>query len=644
MCGIVGFITDRQFDSLKENLPEALSSLSHRGPDDYGIWDDGRDGVGLGHRRLSIIDLSPAGRQPMESEDVNVKIVFNGEVYNFKEIREDLKKLGHTFNSKTDTEVILKAYIQWGSECLKLFIGMFSIAIWDGRKKVLFLARDRIGIKPLYYYISENTLIFASELKSIMAFAAFHRELDFDAFSLYLHFQFIPGSRTIFRNTYKLLPGEYAIFNGESINIKPYWCVSDVNQNKNSNQITEQEHLKKLDQLLTVAVSDRMISDVPLGALLSGGIDSSLVVSIMQKVSTNPVKTFSIGFSEDKYNEANWASEIADYLGTDHTEFYVTPNDALKVIPNIPYFFDEPFGDSSAIPTALVCGLTRSKVTVALSGDGGDELFSGYDRYWKACRKANILKKLPYSVKNKLSRCVDSMPLPSIEKIIQKLKIVSQNSIEIGSLTDKFKALSNLLKTEDVVEIYRMAINIWPKYELVDLINNDVPVSRFEDSFIRTKEWPLLSRFMLSDLMTILPDDYLTKVDRSSMAVGLEVRVPLLDHRIVEYSAVMPNSLKYRNGTNKYILRKILSSYLPRRLFERPKKGFGVPIDSWFKKELKSLLFDYLSVEKLKKEGLFNTSVVMRILNEHMQGKANHRHRIWALLMWEMWREKWMST
>ncbi|MCK4417454.1 MAG: asparagine synthase (glutamine-hydrolyzing), partial [Candidatus Latescibacteria bacterium] len=354
MCGIVGFLTNRDFDWLRDDLPEAISRLTHRGPDDSGLFFDPKAGIGLGHRRLSVIDLSAAGRQPMASDDGRVQIAYNGEVYNFEEIRVILEGYGHHFKSDSDTEVILKAYLQWGIDCLKRFVGMFAIALWDSRKQCLFLARDRLGIKPLYYHFSRGTLLFASELKALMAFKSFERDIDPESIPLFLHYQYVPAPRTIFRNTYKLLPGHHLIYNGNDLSSYRYWSLPDMPEEAGQSSPSEEERLEELDDLLTRAVSDRLVSDVPLGALLSGGIDSSIVVALMQKVSTTPTRTFSIGFREKGYNEAPWAAKVARHLWTDHTEFYVTPKEAMNVISRLPEIYDEPFADSSAIPTFLV--------------------------------------------------------------------------------------------------------------------------------------------------------------------------------------------------------------------------------------------------------------------------------------------------
>ena len=410
MCGFVGFKSTKEFQSLGEVLPKAVSSLTHRGPDDSGLFFDERCGVGLGHRRLSVIDLSNAGQQPMASDDGCVHIVYNGEVYNFREIRVLLEAKGHVFRSETDTEVILKAYLQWGIECLEKFVGMFSLAIWDSRKQELYLARDRLGIKPLFYYFRDGTLLFASELKGLMTFKSFEKDIDPDSIPLFLHYQYVPSPRTIFKNTHKLLPANYLLYDGQRLSTHTYWSPPGGPEAAKEADIDEEDRLRQLDKLLTEAVSARLISDVPLGALLSGGIDSSIVVALMQKVSTSPVRTFTIGFNERGYNEAPWAAKVAQHLGTDHTELYVTPREAMEVIPRLPEIYDEPFADSSAIPTFLVCSLARSQVTVALSGDGGDEQFAGYVRYWTTQSMAHGFQRLLLPVRKSLANILGAIP------------------------------------------------------------------------------------------------------------------------------------------------------------------------------------------------------------------------------------------
>ena len=396
MCGIVGFVSESAFGGLSEQLPLATASLSHRGPDDSGLYLNPEQGVGLGHRRLSIIDLSMAGHQPMSTEDSRLHIVYNGEIYNYREIRITLEKQGDRFSSATDTEVILKAYRRWGSACLERFVGMFAIAIWDRSAKELFLARDRLGIKPLYYYVDHGIFIFASELKALMAFDSFPKKVDAEAISLFLHYQYIPAPKTVFRHTKKMEPGHFLHYNAKGLSDRRWWSpVISAAKNNAAVDMSEADAISQLDEHLTQAVSDRLISDVPLGAMLSGGVDSSAIVAIMQKVSPSPVNTFSIGFKEKSFDEAPWARKIANHLGTDHRELYVTAANALEVIPKLPEIYDEPFADSSAIPTFLVSQLTREHVTVALSGDGGDEQFAGYVRYWMTHSMASLAKRMP---------------------------------------------------------------------------------------------------------------------------------------------------------------------------------------------------------------------------------------------------------
>ncbi len=644
MCGIVGFKSKYDYRSIKELLPEASKRLSHRGPDDSGLIYDEAAGVGLAHRRLSIIDLSSAGHQPMKSDDGKVCICYNGEIYNFRKIRKILEDCGHRFKSATDTEVVLKAYLQWGTECLAQFVGMFAFAIWDSRNQTLFLARDRLGIKPLYYYLneSEGILIFSSELKALMVFGNFVKDVNPDAIPLFLHYGYIPAPGTIFKNTYKLLPGHLLIYDGNTVQTKEYWSLPEISRTQTEPGQSEDDQLQRLDDLLTAAVSDRLISDVPLGALLSGGIDSSVVVALMQKISSTPARTFSIGFKEKEYNEAPWAARVAKHLETEHTELYVTANDALDVIPRLPDFYDEPFADSSAIPTFLVSHLTRQQVTVALSGDGGDEQFCGYVRYWTTKSMANGFNRFPLPIKKAVSRMLALIPTPWVENCYLPFHNFLPQRLRMANFPDKWQKLIKLMDQTRISELYRMTICLWSAQEISDMLSQTLPQSRYEETFEETVDWPLLSRLMRVDQKTYLPDAMLTKVDRASMANSLEIRVPLLDHRVVEFTASLPEHLKYRNGTGKYLLKKLLARYLPVSLFERPKMGFGVPIDHWLRFELKDLLLDYLSAERLKKEGLFNPNFVEKKIKEHLSGQVNHQYRLWSLLMWEMWRERWL--
>ncbi len=642
MCGIVGFKSARNFSGLRESLPAATSSMIHRGPDDAGLFFDPEAGVGLGHRRLSVIDLSEAGRQPMASNDGTAHIVYNGEVYNFQEIRRTLEGAGHCFRTETDTEVILEAYREWGMDCLTRFVGMFAFALWDKRIGTLFLARDRIGIKPLYYYYADGMFLFASELKALMAFQGFPKDIDPDAVPLFLHYQYIPAPRTIFRDTWKLLPGHYLIYDGEHVEERTYWTLPDA-AGSTDFEGDETAAVDELDKVLGDAVSCRLISDVPLGALLSGGIDSSIVAALMQKASPTPVRTFSIGFRERGYNEAPWAAEVAKHLGTDHTEFYVTPQEALDLIPRLPEIYDEPFGDASAVPTSLVSRLARTQVTVALSGDGGDEQFAGYVRYWSTQAMATAFQRLPNPVRKSIGRVLEKMPVSWVEKCYMPWRDLLPQRFCVTNFPDKWQKLVKLMARVSVEDLYRMSICYWSEYDLRSLCGKGPAPTQFEETFEETEGWPILSRLMRVDQKTYLPDAMLTKVDRASMAFSLEVRVPLLDHRVVAFTSRIPDSLNYRNGKGKYLLRKLLARYVPEALFDRPKMGFGVPIDGWLRGELKELLLDYLSPQRLKKEGLFQTNEVEKKIREHLEFKAYHQYRLWALLMWEMWREKWLG-
>ncbi|UCF71829.1 MAG: asparagine synthase (glutamine-hydrolyzing), partial [Deltaproteobacteria bacterium] len=523
------------------------------------------------------------------------------------------------------------------------FVGMFALALWDGRKRCVFLVRDRLGIKPLYYHFSRGNLLFASELKALMAFRDFAKNIESDVVPLFLHYQYIPAPRTIFRDTYKLLPGYYMTYDGQKLVSQPYWGLPDLLKDIRPSRATEEESLQTLDSLLTQAVSDHLVSDVPLGALLSGGIDSSMVVALMQKVYSSPVRTFSVGFREPGYNEAPWASKVAKHLGTDHTEFYVTPREALEVIPRLPEIYDEPFADSSAIPTYLLCRLARSKVTVALSGDGGDEQFAGYVRYWSTRAMATGFQCIPGSIKKALELLLRGMPAQWIEKYYFALREFFPQRFRVANFPDKWQKLLSLMGNTEMQELYRMTICLWSEEELVRLTGQTLSKGIYEEVFRETEGWPLLSRLMRVDQRTYLPDAMLTKADRASMAVSLELRVPLLDQRILEYSSALPENLKYRNGMGKYLLKKLLAHYLPSELFERPKMGFGVPIDRWFRTDMKPLLLDYLSPERLKEERMFDQSFVENKVKEHLSGKANHQYRLWAILMWEMWRERWLT-
>ncbi len=582
-----------------------------------------------------------------------VQLVYNGEVYNFKDIRRDLEHHGYRFAGTSDTEVVLNAYLHWGIDAVERMVGMFAMAIWDRRERRLYLVKDRLGIKPLYYYHDKDLFLFASELKALMAFPRFPRDIDPDAVSLFLHYQYIPTPKTIFQNTRKLPPACCLVYDGKSAVTSMYWQAATSFQGKNgygsidasseASSIDENRCLRELDDRIARAVQDRLVSDVPVGALLSGGIDSSLVAAMMQKAGGPPARTFSIGFKEEGYNEAPWAARVAAHLGTDHTELYVTAADALAVIPGLPEIYCEPFADSSAVPTCLLSRLVRSHVTVALSGDGGDEQFAGYARYWITRTMHQALQKTPDVLKRLMHDRLRRMSPAGVAVLYHRLKQRLPRRLQVENFSDKWQKMKGLIRPGDLHDLYRTTVCAWPIDEVADLTGRRICCGTYEAAFELSAGLPVLTRLMHVDRETYLPDDLLAKVDRASMSVGLEVRVPLLDHRVVEYTGSLSDDLKYRRGSGKYLLKKLLERYLPRDLFERPKMGFGVPIGQWFRRELKELLMDYVSFANLKKEGRFDPSMVEKKLKAHFDGTHNYQHLLWTLLMWEMWRERWVG-
>ncbi|MFP4474770.1 MAG: asparagine synthase (glutamine-hydrolyzing) [Desulfatibacillaceae bacterium] len=641
MCGFVGFVDPVRYPTLSRALGRASDTMAHRGPDDSGTWFFPQSGVGLAHRRLSILDLSEHGKQPMATDGEEAVVVYNGEVYNFAELRDELTGLGHEFHTGTDTEVILKAYLQWGERCLDRFVGMFALAIWDSRHRRLFLARDRVGIKPLYYRVFGHGIWFASELKALMALPGFETEIDHQAVPGFLHYQYVPAPGTIFQNTYKLRPGRCAVYENGQLTLRTWYSLPDMSES--TGPTDEKEAVDRLEELALRAVNDRLVADVPLGALLSGGIDSSAVVALMQQNATGRTKTYSIGFESEGYDEAPWAKKVADHLGTDHTELYVTPKEALDVVPKLPEMYDEPFADSSGIPTFLVSRLARDGVTVALSGDGGDEQFAGYVRYWSTAAMHRALAHVPGSAARAAGFLLKGVPVPWVETVYRPIRDHLPQRFQVGNFKDKWAKLISLLGEKDLKHLYHLTVCIWTHEEARALTGEDVPHGVFEEAFEHTEDWPVVSRLMRADQRTYLPDCMLTKVDRASMAVSLEVRVPLLDHRLLEYAATLPEGMKFRNGVGKYVLRELLARYVPRELFERPKMGFGVPVAQWLRTDLRELLCDYLSDQRLRDEGLFDHYMVEKILSEHLSGAADHHYKLWSLLMWEMWRDKWLG-
>jgi len=647
MCGIAGIMGDVwPADTWKKYLTSMAETLSHRGPDDEGIWFDEKMGIGLAHRRLSIIDLSPEGHQPMFSETGRYVMVYNGEVYNFQSIRKELEPLGHRFRGHSDTEVMLAAIEEWGVEkSLTRFNGMFAFAVWDRKESVLSLARDRIGIKPLYYGWIEGTFIFASEMKSIRRHPRFKNEISRDALALFLKHNYVPSPCSIYRDVYKLLPGclmKVPVSGDEQVGPREkrmrYWSLEDAVRRGADCPFSgnDREAAEELDALISNSVRLRMIADVPLGAFLSGGIDSSVVVSLMQAQHTIPVQTFTIGFLEQGYNEAAHAKKIAGFLRTDHTELYVTPQQALDIIPLIPSLYDEPFSDSSQIPTFLVSQLARQKVTVSLSGDGGDELFGGYDRYsW-----GNVIGKAigwsPLWLRRKTAGFLLSVGPDYLDRILSPVVSVLPGIMGDGRMGDRLQKLARLLAKENAREIYLMLLSHWVEPSRI-VKNSCEPSGYFQDDQMWSFLDDLDHKMMYLDMVSYLPDDILTKVDRASMGVSLEARVPLLDYRVVESAWSMPLKMKVRNGKRKWLLRRILEQYLPKRFFERPKMGFGVPIDTWLRGPLRDWAESLLNEKRIVEEEFFWPGPIREKWDEHLSGRYNWQYHLWDVLMFQAW-------
>jgi asparagine synthase (glutamine-hydrolysing) len=646
MCGVSGLLTvggTSTVDALGAIATRMTETLRHRGPDAGDVWIDAAAGIALGHRRLAIIDLSPQGLQPMHSACGRYVISFNGEVYNFRALRHELEPRGHSFRGHSDTEVMLAAIREWGiGEAVRRFVGMFAFALWDRRERRLSLVRDRLGIKPLYYGWAGETLLFASELKAIRAYPDCHASIDRHALTAFMRYGYVPSPLTIYDGFYKLPAGSMLHVHCGSRGVSPeaYWSARNVaRQGQNEPlQASPEEATELLDQKLREAVSLRLESDVPLGAFLSGGIDSSTVVALMQAQSTRPIKTFTVGFNEARYDEANHARAVATHLGTEHTELYVQPSDALSLIPQIPEWYDEPFADSSQLPTYLVSQMTRRHVTVSLSGDGGDELFAGYDRYFWTESIWRVTGRLSKSVRSALANLLLRLPAERIDRFAGLLPA----RLTPRMPGDRAQKLALILYFDEIDAVYHQLQSLCPSpKELV--IEGQEPRGPFDDPTLAKDLLTFIPRAQYLDLVTYLPDDILTKLDRASMAVSLEARVPLLDHRVVELSWQMPLSLKIRHGRRKWILRQVLYRYVPHRLVERPKMGFGVPIDSWLRGPLREWAEDLLDETRLAGDGFLNAKVVRTAWREHLSGHRNRHYQLWNVLMFQAWKARWAA-
>lgn len=644
MCGFAGFFGTNPPGQPESVLRAMADALRHRGPDDSGVWFDARAGIGFGHRRLAIVDLTPAGHQPMVSPCGRYVLAYNGEIYNHPDLRAELEAEGGAFawRGHSDTETLLAALRHWGVEgALRRVNGMFAFALWDAGERTLVLARDRMGEKPLYYGRCGETFLFGSELKALRAHPAWQGQVDRDAMAAFLRFGYVPAPYSIFRGVKKLPPAHYVVVrDGGRVVGEPrcYWDLARVaEEGARAARGDARELQEELEALLRDAVRRRMMSDVPLGAFLSGGYDSTAVTALMQAQSDQPVRTFSIGFHEEAFDEAKHAKAVARHLGTEHTELYVTPAEALAVIPKLPEIYDEPFADSSQIPTYLVSALARRHVTVALSGDGGDELFFGYGRYFLGYRVWRVLRRLPFALRRALAEVLRHLPGRALDAAQRHML---PPRLQLPALGDRLPKLAEVLEHRDGAAFYRSLVSHWKQPEAV------VPGAREPVTVLDAHGgWPRLPDFraemMWLDQMTYLPDDILTKVDRASMAVSLEARVPLLDHRVVEFAWRVPMALKYRDGQGKWLLRQVVHRHVPRELMERPKMGFGVPIEDWLRGPLREWAESLLDARRLREEGFFAPAPVRRLWEEHLSGARRWHFYLWDVLMFQAWNERW---
>lgn len=639
MCGFAGFISSEQTrDTLERQASAMANAIRHRGPDSHGVWSDAEAGLALAHCRLAIIDVSPAGHQPMLSHTGRYCIAFNGEIYNFAELKRDLEAAGKAppWRGTSDTEVLLASIESIGiMATVEKAVGMFAFALWDRKARRLTLVRDRLGEKPLYYGQCGDSFVFASDLAALRRHPAWTGNINRDALSLLLAYGYIPAPHAIYQGIAKLEPGTILEYASDETNLTHYWTAEGAARRAALHPFegTAEDAVATAGRLVMQSVSGQMIADVPLGAFLSGGIDSSLVVATMQSLSPRPIKTFTIGFSEAGYDEARNATAIARHLGTDHTTHYVTAQDALDTVPKLAQIYSEPFADASQIPTYLISKLACQDVTVALSGDGGDEVFSGYDRYAIADRYWPKIARLPIAARRTLADALKRMP-PTAWDGISQLPIGSK-AFGRGRLSERAHKFADILASANPEEAYQLLISKWQNPSTIVKGASDLPpvVLAGPETF------SFVERMMLSDIAGYLPGDILTKVDRAAMAVSLETRVPLLDHRLIEFSMSLPTAIQRRNGRSKWIAQELLARHVPRSLFERPKMGFTVPLGEWLRGPLKSWAEDLLAAKRLDDEGYFFSEPIRRAWTEHQQGRGNNTYSLWCILMFQAWLE-----
>jgi asparagine synthase (glutamine-hydrolysing) len=644
MCGLTGFVEPAMAAPAAElhaRVGRMAATLRHRGPDAGGAWADAEAGVALGFRRLAIIDLSEEGNQPMVSACGRYVTVFNGEIYNFRELRQRLESAGHSFRGHSDTEVLLAAFSAWGVEpALRRCNGMFALAVWDRTSRVLQLARDRVGEKPMYYGWAGDVLLFGSELKALRAHPGFRAEIDRNALSLYLRYKYVPAPWSIYRGIRKLPPGTLLTLDCEVPGLlpepAPYWSAREAAEAGPDHRMDVGEATEQLDALLRDAVGLRMEADVPLGAFLSGGIDSSTVVALMQAQSSRPVKTFTIGYEDQDFDEAVDARAVARHLGTDHTELCVTPRECIEAVPRLPALYDEPFGDSSQIAVYLVSELARRHVTVSLSGDGGDELFGGYNRYVWGPEMWRRTRRIPAPLRHAAAGLLTSRSPESWERLLRRAGRLSPRAANQRLAGDKLYKLAGLLGVDRPEELYLELVSHWKEPASVVLGAQEPPTPATDPSRWAGVPGPA-EHMMYLDLVTYLPDDILTKLDRASMGVSLEARVPLLDHRVVEFAWRVPLEMKVRDGTAKWLLRQVLFRYVPAPLVERPKMGFGVPIDRWLRGPLRDWAETLLDRSRLAADGYLDPRPVRARWEEHLSGRRDWQYPLWDVLMFQAW-------
>ena len=648
MCGLAGFLNAKgsdSEDSLRSQVTTMANQLAHRGPDDSGEWVDGSCQLALGHRRLSIIDTSSDGHQPMISGSGRFVIAYNGEVYNFLALRGDLEKRGVRFKSSSDTEVVLAAIEAYGlREAVTRFVGMFAFALWDRESRSLHLVRDRLGIKPLYYGHVGSRFVFGSELKALTCTPGFRGTVNRAALAKFVQYSYVPAPHSIFEGIAKQMPGTIVSLSAdspESVQTETYWDANEVARSGLGDLFrgSDAEAIDMLDEILTDAVVSRMVSDVPLGAFLSGGYDSSLVAGIMQRESRNAIKTFSIGFTDREFDESQHAEAVANHLGTEHTSLLVTPREAQSVIPLLPDLYDEPFSDSSQIPTFLVSRLAREKVTVSLSGDGGDELFAGYNRHTWVGKLWRWMRYTPAGLRKVAARGVMSVPSSTWNNVARRIGYVIPPLRHQRRVGENMHKLSGVLAARGPQEIYAQLISHWHDGDgLVLGANSNRQAVEKGDLGLDGSEYA--QKMLLMDQTNYLPNDILTKVDRASMGVSLEARVPLIDHRVFEFAWRLPLTMKVRERQSKWILRQLVYRMIPADLMERPKAGFGIPIGEWLRGPLKQWAGDLLDESRIRRDGYFDAALVVTKWNEHLRGIGSWHYDLWDILMFQAWLDK----